>query len=79
MANYIKTIKERITALEVYMKDTRLDIEKGFRDMKENDLKGIKDRLTKIEEDINSRPTWVFTGLCSLVVGLIIFIVTVLK
>lgn len=75
MANH-KTIKERVSALEVYMKDTREDITNGFKEMKENDLRGIKDRLTIIEENINSRPTWVITALCSLAVGLIIFVVT---
>ncbi len=71
-----KTMKERVVALEVLMRDTRKDIEDGFKTLKENDLKHIWDKLNAIEKNINSRPTWVVTILSVLVTGLVMYVVT---
>ena len=79
-------IKERIAILETVAKDNQGEIcgtKKKIDDLDTKltgkidalDLK-LTGKIEKLNDNFNSRPTWFITGICSLCVALIIFIVT---
>jgi len=67
-----KKILERLAILEVMMENTREEL----RNIRVNHLERIYRKLEEIEKQLYKRPNWFITGLVSLVVGLVVFLLT---
>ena len=46
------------------------------KDIKDNHLSAIYKTLTEIKEDLTKRPTWLITGVVSVCIGLIVYLLT---
>ena len=51
-------------------------IEQDILGIKDNHLKAIYGKIEQIEKKLNARPTWLITGLVSLLIGLVIYLLT---
>ena len=77
-------IEHRVTKLEAslngYVREFGGDIADIKRDLSNhiNDLKraicNVDTKVGNIEKDLNKRPTWLITSICSLALGLLMFI-----
>jgi len=70
--NQNKILERRLTTLEVGLKELQNDV----RSIKDNHLEKIYNKLDAIEKEYYKRPGWAIAGLCSLVVGLILYILS---
>lgn len=73
--NKLRT-EHRLTAVETAFAGFRDEIKDELKDIRENHLKGIYQKLEEIKDKINKRPSWVISGIITLLVALIVYLLT---
>lgn len=81
--NQSRTNEHRLTYLETLLTSFMKEVKDDVRNIKDNHLEKIYKKLDEIKETerclekkIYQRPGWMIAGLCSLSVGLIIYVIT---